>query len=173
MIDTRLGEGERALQYAVTLRNLEPPPAAGPIDRALALGIEARNPAGRLDPPARLALVEQARLQQPYQYNMASPFYSQTLDRFLHAELAAALGRNEEALWWFGSFNAISTHDLVFLAPAHLRSARIHEQMDDREQAIAHYRRFVTLWRDCDMELRPLVDDALQRIEELSAESAE
>jgi len=169
MIDTQLGEGERALQYAATLRSLDPPPEAGPIDRALALGIEARDPAGRLDTSARLALVERARLEQPYQYIMTSPFYSQTLDRFLQAELADALGRPDEALRWFGSFDSISTHDLVLLAPAHLGSARIHERIGDRRRAVEHYRKFAKLWRECDAELRPLVDDALHRIEMLSA----
>lgn len=169
MIDTRLGAGEQALQYAATLRTLETPPAAGPIHRALALGIEARSPAGRLDQSARLKLVEQALLQEPYQYTMASPFYSQSFDRFLHAEIAASQGRDEEALRWFGSFDGISSHDLVLLAPAHLRSARILERSGEVARAVEHYRQFVMLWRDCDAELRPLVDEALQRIETLTA----
>ena len=57
----------------------------------------------------------------------------------------------------------------MFLAPAHLRSGRIHELLENRQQAIEHYRRFAALWRECDADLRPLVTDAQQRIEMLSA----
>jgi tetratricopeptide (TPR) repeat protein len=169
LIDARLGEGQRALRFAVALRGLEAPPSAGPIGRALALGLEAHDPAGRLDPAARLAVVQEAAMKAPYQYIMSSPFFSQSLDRFLRAELAAELGRHEEALHWYGSFQSISTHDLVFLAPAHLRRGRIHEALGDRAAAIEQYRLFAGLWRDCDPDLRPLVDEAAERIEALEA----
>ena len=35
------------------------------------------------------------------------------------------------------------------------------------EEAVRHYARFVDLWKNCDPELRPLVDDAKASIERL------
>jgi hypothetical protein len=58
--------------------------------------------------------------------------------------------------------------DLLYLAPAHLRQAEIHERAGRREQALQHYRAFVELWRDADPELRSWVDLVERKIGELT-----
>lgn len=56
------------------------------------------------------------------------------------------------------------------LAPAHLRLAEIHEQLDQPDAAAEHYARFLELWRDCHPELQPTVDRAERRLERLRAD---
>ncbi|MBA4160043.1 MAG: hypothetical protein H0X65_21640 [Gemmatimonadetes bacterium] len=87
-------------------------------------------------------------------------------ERYLRAELLAALGREEEALRWYASFPAPSAYDVYYLAPSHLRRAEIHERRGEREQAAEHYRRFVELWGNADPELQPLVREARRRLGE-------
>jgi len=85
-------------------------------------------------------------------------------ERFLRAELLRAAGRDEEALAWYATFPDPSGYDLVYLAPARLGQARILDRLGRRAEAVAHYRRVVALWSECDPELRPLVDEARRRL---------
>lgn len=82
-------------------------------------------------------------------------------------QLLRELGRDEEALRWYASFPDPSVYDLMFLAPAQLRRAEIHDRRGERPQAAEHYRRFLELWQDADPELQPLVTQARQRLEGL------
>jgi tetratricopeptide (TPR) repeat protein len=97
-----------------------------------------------------------------------SPFYSQGLERFRYAEALERLGRLDEALPWYGSFSSNSIFDLVYLVPSHLHRARIAERLGQRDEAIRHYQRVVTLWQDADAELQPLVEEARGRLAELA-----
>ena len=76
-------------------------------------------------------------------------------ERFLRAELLHALGRDQESLPWYNSLQ--SSYDLGFMAAAHLRQAQVHQRLGQAEAARFHYDRFLSLWRDCDPEFRPLV----------------
>jgi hypothetical protein len=42
--------------------------------------------------------------------------------------------------------------------------AQIYERRGDRAKAAEHYGQFIELWKDCDPELRPLVESARQRL---------
>lgn len=81
-----------------------------------------------------------------------------TRERFARAELLLELGRFDEALEVYGSFE--SQYDLLYMAPSHLRRAEIHERLGNRERAIFHYSRFVDMWSDADPELQPIVQAA-------------
>lgn len=105
-------------------------------------------------------------MEAGFQYTWFSPFYSHVSARYLRAELLNALGRYEEALPWYGNI-LLSIYDHTYLAPSYLRQGEIYEKLGNQEEAIEHYTRFVELWKDCDPELRPLVDDAKARIERL------
>ena len=85
-------------------------------------------------------------------------------DRFLRAELLHLLGRNDEAIGWYGSIAERASYELVYLAPAELRLARIYEGRGDSEEAARHYRRFVELWARPDSELQSVVEDAGRRL---------
>lgn len=84
-------------------------------------------------------------------------------ERWLRAELLAETGRGAEALRWYGTFPDPIARDLPYLAPSHLRRARIHDAAGEAEEAAWHYRRFVELWADADPELQPEVERALAR----------
>ncbi|MFL5575867.1 MAG: protein kinase domain-containing protein [Gemmatimonadaceae bacterium] len=107
-----------------------------------------------------------------YVLPLLSPLYSRTHARFLHASLLADQGEAEHAARLLGSFGEVSVYDLVYLAPAHLRRARLHDAAGDAERAGGDYRRVVELWSDCDAELRPAVQEAERRLAALGASAA-
>jgi TolB-like protein len=88
-------------------------------------------------------------------------------ERWLRAELLRETGRGAEALRWYATFPDPVARDLPYLAPSHLRRARIHDDAGDAAAAAWHYRRFVELWADADAELQPAVTQAQARLAEL------
>jgi tetratricopeptide (TPR) repeat protein len=94
-----------------------------------------------------------------------------TNERYLRAEILRSTGRYEEALGWYEGLVATQFFEIPYLAMSHLRRAEIYEQLEDSEGAIRHYSRFVELWKDCDPELKPMVEDAQRRLETLLQES--
>ena len=85
----------------------------------------------------------------------------------MRAELLRRLWRGEEALGWYESLPTITPFGLVYLAISHFRRGEIYESLGQEEQAVEHYSRFIELWRDCDPELQPLVEDAKEKLSEL------
>jgi tetratricopeptide (TPR) repeat protein len=65
----------------------------------------------------------------------------------------------------------IPQEDAVQLAPLYRRLGELHEQRGEREKAAHYYTRFVDLWKDCDPELRPQVDEVRRRVSQLSGAS--
>ena len=100
---------------------------------------------------------------------MQSPFYTYTAERWLRAELLQQLGRPEEARRWYGSIVQSSVYELIYLAPSHLERARLWERLGNRRRAASHYRRVVAVWKDCDAELRPAVDEAAARLQRIGS----
>ncbi len=49
---------------------------------------------------------------------------------------------------------------LIYLGPSYLRRAQIYDELDDTDNAILFYERFVDLWKDADQELQRTVTDA-------------
>jgi tetratricopeptide (TPR) repeat protein len=86
-------------------------------------------------------------------------------ERFLRAELLHALGRDAEALPWYEGFGL--AYDLPWVAAAHLRSGEIYERQGNAERAVFHYSRVISLWKECDPVLRPLVARAEQAMTRL------
>ena len=92
---------------------------------------------------------------------------SQAYERWARAELLFRMGRLREALPWYATLAETSIDGLIYLAPAEARQAEIRERLGDPDAAIAHYRRFLDLWRDADAELGPWVAHARSRLEGL------
>jgi tetratricopeptide (TPR) repeat protein len=90
-----------------------------------------------------------------------SLFYLKEYDWFIRAELLHTLGRDGEALQ---AYRGIADQLFHSGAPAHLRLAEIYDQQGERQKAREHYARFAELWKDCDPELRPLVEEAQRRM---------
>jgi tetratricopeptide (TPR) repeat protein len=160
ILNARLGRLDAALENASGIERTPAPPVSAtlPADLARSLRAQVAHARGRgrevldlLTPPVR---------DLAYTQGIASPYFSRPQDRWLLAETLESQGRNEEALTWFGSFDAHSAYDEVYLAPSHLRRGRIWEKLGQAGQAAASYRRFLDLWRDADPELKPLLDEA-------------
>ena len=172
VLDTRLGDYSAAERHATELERLGGTVQASALARDLAHSVRAQVASMQIRPAAALRELERARMETWYELPIASPFYSQAYERYLRAELLNALGRPEEALPWYGSFADFSIYDLVYLAPSHLRRGEIYERLGQREKAVEHYARFIELWKDCDPELRPLVDGTKDRLARLTSEGA-
>jgi tetratricopeptide (TPR) repeat protein len=119
------------------------------------------------EPGAALAALGEKHPQTPYQDVNASPFLSLSYERYLRAETLASLGRLEEAVRWFSSFEEVSYYDIAFVAPSHYRRAQISERLGRPAKAAEHYRRFLRLWADADAELRPWRERAQTRLSAL------
>jgi tetratricopeptide (TPR) repeat protein len=89
--------------------------------------------------------------------------------RYLRAVVLDSLGRANEALRWFDSIGGVGIAELMLVAPAHLREAKLYERLGDKQSAVRHYRRFVDLWREADAEFQPMVRQATLDIKRLTS----
>ena len=153
------------LDYRVT------PEGSREIIRSLAHGVRARVRYEHRDAGASLRELQLVQGERtPSNLIGVVPFYGFTAGRFLHAEALHALGRDEEALSWYGSFGEHSAFSRVYLAPAHRRQAEIYEKLGRRADAARHLAEFIALWKDCDSELRAEVTEAQARLTRLRSE---
>jgi tetratricopeptide (TPR) repeat protein len=90
--------------------------------------------------------------------------------RYARAEALTALGRTEEALGWYATIGYYTPLEGHYWSPALFHRAQIREEMGDREKAIEGYTRFIDLWKDCDPEFRPMVEEAEERLSALEEE---
>lgn len=169
LLSVRLGEETRALDYTAELERAGAPVEAGVLIRDLARTVRAEVALRRGQPGEALARVETAWGEMPPEL-LADPFFAAEGTRYLRGELLYRLGRDEEALRWFGNAFDGAPSEVVYLAPSHFRLAELYERLGDRAQAVQHYSRFVQLWKGCDPELRPAVERARTRLEALVAE---
>jgi DNA-binding SARP family transcriptional activator len=166
LLSVRLGDYVAARQHAERLELFSTAPGDSGISRHLAHGVRAEVARTQGDLPQALVELEQISYDVARAYRLRFSAHAGVRERFLRAELLSALGRDEEALQWYGSFPS-AVDDLMYLAPSHLRRGQIYERVGDRERAIAHYTRFIRLWKDCDPEFRPLVVEAEQALARL------
>lgn len=173
LLSARLDEEAVAERYAAELERSSRGPERVRLGPALAAGIRAQLRYQRKRFDEALEALEGIRFEVPPELFLDSPFYSQSYERYLRAETLAAVGRPEEALRWYGSFAALTSYDLIYVAPSHLRRAQIYERLGDRVDSARHYARFIELWRECDPELRPLVREAARRLVALGVATAD
>jgi tetratricopeptide (TPR) repeat protein len=172
LVSARLGLYEDAAKYAEELESSERPPRGTYLVPDFARTVRAQVAVERGDVESALRLLEGLNLEPQYGGTYRSPFFTQLHTRYLLAEVLHTAGREQEALRWFASLGGTSDLALSYVAPAHLRRAEIHERLGEDEQAALHYHRFVTLWKECDPELRPLVEEAERRLARLTGERA-
>lgn len=150
------------------------PPLADPDTAALARAFAATARAAlaqaRGDHAGALAALDAGRLELPLG-SMLNLLGAQTVERFERAEVLHALGRDDEALRWWGTIGQASPFEVPWIAPAELRQAEVEDQRGNGPAAARHYRRFFALWAACDPELRPVVARAAARLRQLAPDA--
>ena len=156
---------DAALSTAERLAALEISPLASALVDDWSRGVQA-HVAWRQDRPKHaLALLEGAQLRLSYAERLAhSPFFAQNFERYLRAQLLEVVGRDEDALLWYECVSSDFVHEVVFLAPSHLRRATIYDRRGDHANARNHYQRFIALWGDAEPEEALVVADAQRRL---------
>jgi DNA-binding SARP family transcriptional activator/TolB-like protein len=159
-LHARLGDFEAAMAVADSLARFDR-------NRSLSSQYErltqARAEAGRATAGVALRALGQPQPPPGRTYESLVT-HGRPYERWLRAQLLAGTGRGAEALRWFGTFPDPVARDLPYLAPSHLRRARIHDAAGEGAEAAWHYRRFVELWADADPELQPEVERARARL---------
>ncbi len=167
VLSARLGEAGGAARSAATLDSIAL--AAGPgsearaFGRALAANVRAHTAMAQGQREEALVGFDRGRLTLVSEGLLLTAVGTQALERYLRGELLREIGRDREALAWYASTSQTQVDQLAYLAPAHLRQAEIYEKLGEKQKAAEHYRRFVELWKECDPELRPLVDEARRK----------
>jgi DNA-binding SARP family transcriptional activator/TolB-like protein len=144
-------------------------PAAAAIERAAATGaaaallprsLRAFGAALRDEPARAREQLDDAMACQWYELGRWSGFLGHCQNRWLMADIQGRLGRHREALRWYEAMRQTSPLDVILLAPAALRSARIHGQLGDAVSEAAGLARFAQLWGGADPELRACLSPA-------------
>lgn len=168
LLSARLGEHGEALQFARQLEGMPSLPWAEAFARDLALTVRAQVAYENESLEDAVSLLSMMRLETWYQLTSVSSFHSQAYGRFLLAELLLELGRYDEALRWYSSFEHVSPYDLIYLGPSFRGRGMALEQLGQLDQAADYYERFLALWENHDPEFRrPMwvsVEAALARL---------
>ena len=163
LLNARLGDYSDALRHATELTRRAPASFAPSFVSQLGRTIRAEvaRSQGRLK--EALTIMDSLSLwtKEDLELSRDSPFYVLEYETFLRADLLYATGLYDEAL---RAFRRLADDLFHSGAPAHLRLAQIYERQGKRQKASEHYARFIELWRNCDPELRPLVEQARQRM---------
>lgn len=172
LLSVRLGDREAAERYANTLDTAASPSDGIGLRRDMALDIRASAALADGKPEAALHLLERASMTVAHSNQVwYSPYHSRPLGRFLRAEALVQLGRDEEAAGWYGTLGDKYGTEFVYLAPALLRRAEIHERRGEIQQSLRYYLRFTTRWQDGDPEYQSLVREIRTRMRKLTRSS--
>jgi tetratricopeptide (TPR) repeat protein len=92
-------------------------------------------------------------------------------ERYLRAQILKSMGRYDDAIRWLSTLGnlSLSLCEIPYKAPKHFLLAEIYEALKQPEKAIEHYNYFINLWKNCDPELLPKVEEAKARIARLKA----
>jgi hypothetical protein len=162
-IDARLGDITAVHAASEALAELPVPEGTEALVQRLARSLVGAGRELQCRSGEALRTVEGARSDVWYQWALASPFYAGGLDRFLRASWLEQVGRDDEAMGWFGSIAERSAWELPFAAPSAFRMGEICEHRGELAAAAHHYARVLELWKDCDEVLRPVVEEAARR----------
>jgi tetratricopeptide (TPR) repeat protein len=154
LLSLRLGDTADAHRRLADLERLAESPADSGIAQDLVHGLRAELARSSGEMHGALAHLERFRWD-PSTPRARHLSHGGVRERFLYGEVLRALGRVEEAAEWYASLSG--PLDVIYAAPSHLRLGEIRETQGDLRGAEAHYRRFVTIWRDCDGERRSAV----------------
>ncbi|NIW95671.1 MAG: protein kinase, partial [Phycisphaerae bacterium] len=120
LLSARLGESQKAIQYAKQLERINTPPGSGSLASDLALSIQAQIDLQNGQKEQALTKLKKTRRQTWYELMLSSPFYSQAYERFMCAELLFDLGREREALEWYSNLTTTSPFEVVYVPISYL-----------------------------------------------------
>ena len=170
-LSARLRDEAGTARAAEALRQFDSTTAAGTIGRSFAGAVAAHAALAAGRSADALQGFERSllggRYARAWQRAYSSPFFSQSYERFLRAGALSRLGRDDDALRWYGSIWMANAFDLVYLAPAEHEAGAIYERRGDRPRALAAYRAFIELWHDADPGLLPKVEQVRARVKDL------
>ena len=112
------------------------------------------------DVAGALALLEGCELAAPTYLYSATVLHGRIHERYLRAELLAALERDAEAEQWYAALGEDSPHGFVYLGPSLLRRSELLDRRGDIGGARDMRARHAALWRGSDAELGPLAESA-------------
>jgi DNA-binding SARP family transcriptional activator/tetratricopeptide (TPR) repeat protein len=164
MSSTRTGDDPRRTQQLAELQKAIDPTGPLALSKGFAMSLAAERYRQAGQPAQALAELERGARETPFVPAWTSGFVSQAYERYVRAELLHDLGRDDEALRWYGAFGDNSPYDLVYLAPSLYRQAQIYDARGQKAMAVERYKRFVELWKDADPQLQPIVASAKSRI---------
>jgi tetratricopeptide (TPR) repeat protein len=167
LLDARLGDVANGLQAATELERT----ASGssrPFALALAHAVRAHVAANRAKWEEALRELAQVRVDRTAADLLGVvPIFDLLPERYLQGETLRALGRDTEALEWYGAFGEHSGFTRAFNAPANQRQGELLEKSGRKADAARHFARFVELWKDADPGLRGTVTEAQGRLDRL------
>jgi tRNA A-37 threonylcarbamoyl transferase component Bud32/tetratricopeptide (TPR) repeat protein len=166
LLSLRLDDEEAAARYADELAATGVPPDVGSLAWDLSVDVRAQIARRGEEPEAALQRLAEARMEVPWPRMHTSPFHGRGRQRHLRCTLLAQLEQEAEAAGCF-ALESTNPYDLVYLAPSHLEAARMYDALGKSREAAESYNAFIDLWRDADARLRPLVDEAIGRRDEL------
>jgi tetratricopeptide (TPR) repeat protein len=175
LLSSRLGDQAGALRMARDIERAEGPDEARPAIRALALTIRADVALQSQSADEADQALEEVQGEVPLEL-VSVPLYTTVREftqehaRHLRVLTLRAQQKHREALQWIETSFQGAPSEIVYLAPMHLAQAEIYERLGEREKAAEHYRRFLVLWRDCDPELRPVLERAKSELARMVAE---
>jgi tetratricopeptide (TPR) repeat protein len=175
LLSSRLGDDTDALRLAAEIEGADGPEEARAQSRALGKTIRAdvalQGGSVELADQALRAVQGEIPLELvsvPAYVNIRE--FTQEHARHLRVLVLNAQQKHTQALQWIENSFQGAPSEMVYLAPMHLQQAEIYERLGEREKAVEHYRRFVSLWRDCDPALRPVVDGAKAELARMTGE---
>jgi tetratricopeptide (TPR) repeat protein len=165
LLSSRVGDHAAALRIAGEIERADASDEAPAVIRALALTIRADVALQRGNPDQAGDALEQLQGEVPLELVVVPVYanvreFTQEHARHLRLLVLSAQQKHKEALQAIETSFQGAPSEMVYLAPMHLQRAEIYERLDEREKAAEHYRRFITLWRDCDSVLRPVLERA-------------
>lgn len=163
------GDAAGALLRAETLESIQGEEAVVDLARSMALGLRGEVALARGDTEEGIRLLEQSMGETNYIFMLSSPFFGRSRERFILARTHESMGRLNEALRWYATFEEFSVYDLIYTAPARMAMARIHERQGNTSKAVRHYSRVRDLWKGADPVLRRVAEEAGQAAARLSS----
>lgn len=162
------GDSSRTLSLSQQLLKEPSPMEAGSLLRIWAGTLQALEAMRQNHPAVALAILE----KEPFIVRFplyTNPVFNTAFSRYLRAEALNRLGRYEEALNWYQSIGETWFMDFPYRAPALLRCAEIYEKINQPDEAVKAYRRFLQQWQNCDSEFKFMTDAAQARLARLVA----